>query len=94
MKRFLNARLNIITTNIKNTRSESNYTQEYVAAKLNMPLHDYTELELGKTEMTLNKLFRIAEILNVPILDLIEKDPALLTPRTLNDNPNHMAGGS
>lgn len=79
MKRFLNKRLNIIAANIKNMRSEKNYSQDFMAAKLKISLHDYNELESGKAEMTLNKLFLIAEVFNVPILDLIEKDPTLLT---------------
>ena len=90
MKRFLNARLGAITTNIKNTRLERNYTQEYLSAKLKIPLHDYSELELGKTELTLSGLFHIAEILNVPILELIEKDPNLLTDHHTKNNSNRL----
>lgn len=86
MKKFLNDRLAIITSNIKKIRLDNNHNIEYLAAKLKMPVNDYSELEQGHTELTLHTLFRIAEVLNVSILELIEADEILLNQLDLKDD--------
>jgi transcriptional regulator with XRE-family HTH domain len=87
MKKFLNSRLEIIAANIKSTRLERNYSQEYLAGKMKIAATEYNELETGHTELTLDKLLRIAEILNISILELIEHDPTHITSHDPNDKP-------
>jgi len=61
---------------IKKIREWKNYSQKYMADELNTTQQTYSRYETGEIEMTLNKLKKIAEILEVPvnyILDLDEK---------------------
>ncbi|MBK0381192.1 helix-turn-helix domain-containing protein [Mucilaginibacter segetis] len=67
----LNTRVKAVAANIRNKREELNYTQEYLAAKLNISQNAYSKIELGYTKITLERLFQIAEVLEIPIIDLI-----------------------
>jgi len=61
---------------IKKIREWKNYSQKYMADELNTTQQTYSRYETGEIEMTLNKLKKIAKILEVPvnyILDLDEK---------------------
>nr|WP_294792624.1 helix-turn-helix transcriptional regulator [uncultured Mucilaginibacter sp.] len=63
-------KIKAIAANIRTKREKSNYTQEYLAYKLNISQNAYSKIELGYTKITLERLFQIAEIL--------ETDPVLL----------------
>jgi transcriptional regulator with XRE-family HTH domain len=78
MKEFLKSRQNIIAANIKQVRTDKNLTSAFVALGIKMSLEEYLKLELDQTEFTLNCLFKIAAILDVNILELIENDPLLI----------------
>jgi transcriptional regulator with XRE-family HTH domain len=78
MKEFLKSRQQIIAANIKQARTDKNLTSAFVALGIKMSLENYHKLELGQTELTLNCLFKIAAVLDVNILELIENDPLLI----------------
>jgi transcriptional regulator with XRE-family HTH domain len=59
-------------TNIKNARLFRNYSQDYVAGKLNISQNAYSKLELGYIRVKLDSLLIIAEVLQVDIKKLIE----------------------
>lgn len=56
-----------IGQNIKKLRELRNYTQQYMAENLGMSQSGYGKLERGQSDMSLLKLFKIAEVLEVNI---------------------------
>jgi hypothetical protein len=78
MKEFLKSRQHIIAVNIKQARTDKNLTSAFVALGIKVSLEDYHKLEFGQAELTLTCLFKIAAILDVNILELIENDPLLI----------------
>jgi transcriptional regulator with XRE-family HTH domain len=63
-----------ITLNIRNRRMLNNYCQEYVAGQLNISQNAYSKLELGYSQLTVNRLFQIAKILEISVTDLLKVD--------------------
>ena len=52
-----------VTESIKKFRELKNLTRDELADKLDMSLSGYSKLERGEVDLTLTKLYRIAEIL-------------------------------
>jgi transcriptional regulator with XRE-family HTH domain len=63
-----------VAANIRKTRSYRNYTQDYLAAKLCISQNAYSKIELGYSNITISRLVKIAEILEVEIIELINED--------------------
>jgi DNA-binding XRE family transcriptional regulator len=57
MKDTLNYKIKAIAANIRNTREQLNYTQEYLAAKLNISQNAYSKIELGLYQNNRRKAF-------------------------------------
>jgi transcriptional regulator with XRE-family HTH domain len=66
-----------VAANIRNKREDLNYTQEYLAAKLNISQNAYSKIELGYTKITVERLFQIAEILDADLMELINTNNAV-----------------
>src|ERR1700756_5662643 len=60
-----------IGTKIKHLRELRNYTQEYMAEKLDLSQSTYALFEKDDSDLTISKLNKIAEILDIKIEDLI-----------------------
>ncbi|RZK41136.1 MAG: XRE family transcriptional regulator [Pedobacter sp.] len=60
-----------VAGNIRKLREFRDYTQDYLAAKLQISQNAYSKLELGYTKITLERLYIIAEILEVEPMYLI-----------------------
>ena len=60
-----------IGTKIKHLRELRNYTQEYMAEKLDVSQSTYARFEKDDSDLTISKLQKIAEILDIKIEDLI-----------------------
>lgn len=75
-KNLVNLKVKAVATNIRNKREDLNYTQEYLAAKLNISQNAYSKIELGYTKITLERLFQIADILEVDLMELIDTESA------------------
>ncbi len=71
----LNLKIKAIAANIRSKREYRNYTQEYLAAKLNISQNAYSKIELGYTKITVERLFQIAAILEFDVSELIETEP-------------------
>ena len=67
-------KIKAIAANIRGKREKRNYTQEYLAYKLNISQNAYSKIELGYTKITLERLFQIAEILEIDAVSLINAD--------------------
>ncbi|MCO5937389.1 helix-turn-helix domain-containing protein [Mucilaginibacter sp. RB4R14] len=76
MCKMLNYKVKAVAANIRNKREELNYTQEYLAAKLNISQNAYSKIELGYTKITVERLFQIAEIIDTDLIDLINTTEA------------------
>jgi transcriptional regulator with XRE-family HTH domain len=61
----------IIGKNIKNARLMRNYSQDYVAACLQISQNAYSKIEIGKSNVSVERAFKIAQILEVSFEDLI-----------------------
>jgi transcriptional regulator with XRE-family HTH domain len=64
----------IVISNIRKIREYRNYTQDYLAAKLQISQNAYSKIELGYSNVTFTRLLDIAEILEVDITDMISAD--------------------
>ena len=56
-------------------RKQKGLTQSLMAEKLGIAPNNYGKIEKGITEMTLNRLNQIAEILNVSVVELLTGEP-------------------
>ena len=52
-------------------RKSLSYSQEYIAYKLGICQEAYGKIERGQTELTTNRLYKIAEVLDIDVLTLI-----------------------
>ena len=62
--------------NIKKFRELKSITRESMAADLGMSLSGYSKLERGEVDLTLSKILKISQILNVTIEQLLNFDPS------------------
>lgn len=56
---------------LRKFREFRNYSQEYIAEKLGITQNAYSRIETNQTKITTERLRQLAEILNIPISDLI-----------------------
>lgn len=63
-------RINKIISNIRQMRLDRNYTQDYMAMKLNISQNAYSKLELGRSSLSLERLFQISAVLEIEISEL------------------------
>ena len=56
---------------IRQVRELKNFTQDYIASQLDMSTRAYSKIETGETQLTVNRLNEISEILEVNPLDLL-----------------------
>ncbi len=78
-----------ITENIKKFRELKNFTREVMADKLEMSVSGYSKLERGDVELTVNKLFKIAELLEVSVSQILNFDASQI----FNVSNNHVVNG-
>jgi transcriptional regulator with XRE-family HTH domain len=58
---------------LRQLRIQKEFSQEYMAVKLNISQEAYSKIELGKTELTLKRLYEIAIILDVPASEFLNQ---------------------
>ena len=63
-------------------RLEKNLTQEQMSEKLHLSTSAYCKIEYGETDLTLTRLNKIAEVLDIPTLELFSR----IDKSTNNDN--------
>lgn len=63
-----------IRQNIRDFREDKNLTQAQMAELIPMSLPGYAKLERGENKISLSRLQRIAEVLEVDIIDLMSED--------------------
>jgi len=80
MPKAQSQRIKAVAAAIRKRREKRNYTQEYLALKLNISQNAYSKIELGYTKITLERLFQIADILEFDVTDFINADKPELSP--------------
>ena len=81
MKEKLKLEMKEVASNIRKVREFRNYTQDYLAAKLEISQNAYSKIELGYSKITLDRLFHIALILEVEVMQLLYFDKEAFTKR-------------
>ncbi|SEO63622.1 helix-turn-helix domain-containing protein [Mucilaginibacter sp. OK283] len=74
MSALVNHSVKTIAQNIRNTRIQLAYSQEYLAAKLNVSQNTYSKIELGYVKLTLERFFKICRVLEIDPVDIINAD--------------------
>ncbi len=77
-----------VLENIKKFRELKNLTRDHVAAQLDMSLSGYSKLERGEVELTITKLFKLAEILDVNASQILNFDASKIFNITNNNVVN------
>ena len=62
-----------VVMKIRNLRVSKSYTQDYLAYKLKISQNAYSKIELYKSRLTLDRLFEIAKILDVEVIDMLKE---------------------
>ena len=60
-----------VASNIRKIREHKNYTQEFLAAKLDISQNAYSKIELGYSKISLERLFQISEVLEIDSVKLL-----------------------
>lgn len=80
-----------IQDNIRHVRESHNLTQENMAELLNMTASGYAKIERGATQLKFEKLEKIAQILNVDVVELLELgDGGDVVIQLLNDSGDNV----
>ncbi len=82
MKDQIKLEVQAIAGNIRKVREFRNYTQDYLAAKLEISQNAYSKIELGYSKITLDRLFHIAQILEVEVTQLLYYDASIFQRET------------
>jgi transcriptional regulator with XRE-family HTH domain len=82
----LDLRTKAVAYNIRKIRELRDYSQDYLAAKLSISQNAYSKIELGYSDITLNRLFNISTILEVELTDLINLNTNELIQKVAADN--------
>ena len=61
----------MIRYRLRQLRLQKEFSQEYIAAKLNISQKAYSKIELGRTELTVSRLHEIAIILDFSISEYL-----------------------
>ncbi|WP_281234029.1 helix-turn-helix transcriptional regulator [Flavobacterium gelatinilyticum] len=75
-----------IKQKIKSIRELKNYTQEYMADKLEISQAAYSKIEKGPTDLSLRKLEKIASIFDVPMENIIQFENHFVQEKTNNED--------
>lgn len=63
---------------IRNVRSAQGMSQEYVASKIGISQNAYSRIELGLAKLSIERMLKIAVILNVSPIELLTPETTAL----------------
>ena len=66
----------MIGEKIRICRLQKSYSQEFMAFSLSISQNAYSKIEREQTELTVKRLYEIAELLNISVFELLE--PSIL----------------
>ncbi len=73
-------------TIIRQYRESRNYSQKWMASQMNISQNAYSKIENNITQLTVHHLKQLAQILEVPILDLLKDDFEIHKPVAVPSN--------
>jgi transcriptional regulator with XRE-family HTH domain len=76
----------MVSTKIRFLRDSKNWSQDYVATKLNITQTAYSKLEGGLTKLTTERITQLAELYNVDEHFFLSDDQPTLNYYNCNDN--------
>ncbi|MDF2931739.1 MAG: transcriptional regulator [Chryseobacterium sp.] len=76
-----------IIERISQHRTKKGYTYENMAHELNLTPAAYRKIETGETKLTVERLFRISDILDLPVVDFLDLEKDVLSQHN-HDNEN------
>lgn len=71
--------------NIKEYREKIGYSLEYMGTKLDISSVSYSKIEKGETKLTIDRLYTIAEILNISVSYILDIEAKNEIHQTNND---------
>lgn len=71
---------------INQQRTKRGYTYENMAHELNLTPAAYRKIETGETKLTVERLFKISNILDLPISDFLDLQTNKIYQQEFNDN--------
>ena len=80
--------MNNIGFNIRKSREKRGFSQEYVAEKLGINQSTYGKLERDMSNISLDRLFKIADVLEEDVTTLLD----IGKKNIINNQPNHGNG--
>uniref|UniRef100_UPI00404B090B helix-turn-helix domain-containing protein n=1 Tax=Gelidibacter sp. TaxID=2018083 RepID=UPI00404B090B len=75
-----------VIENIKRIRKQKGYSHEYVAHELDLSQVAYSKLEKNETKLTVERLYKLAEILEVEVAELLDIKYSNQFNQTTKDN--------
>lgn len=70
---------------VRRIREEKQWTQEFIANKLEISQNTYSKIESGSIKLTIDRISELSKILDVPIEDMLCDDT-----KTFHLNNNHI----
>ena len=70
-------------TTIRKFREYRNYSQDYVARKMGISQNAYSKIENNITQLTVNHVKMISQVLDVPVIDLLRDDFEIHAPTSI-----------
>jgi transcriptional regulator with XRE-family HTH domain len=77
---------------IKELREKRNYTQEHMAEVLHLSQRAYSSIENGQTQLTVERLYEIAQLLQVSIGEIIDVETQNVYNNNFNNHALHNKG--
>ena len=74
-----------VINKIRDYRKNKGYSHEYMAHQLNISQVAYSKIEKNETKLSVDRLFKISEILETPVENLLDINPNNIFNQTLND---------
>ncbi len=74
-----------IVEKIKDIRKRKGFSHEYMAHQLEMSQPAYSKIEKNETVLSVDRLFKIAEILETPVVDILDINPNTMYNQNNND---------
>ncbi len=74
---------NPIGRKVRQLRKLRGFTQEYIAIRMGLSIRGYSKIELGETKLSVNRLFELADILDLTVHEILMVEVNL-------DDSNHL----
>ncbi|MFK8286761.1 helix-turn-helix transcriptional regulator [Capnocytophaga canimorsus] len=79
---------------IRKIRESKGYKQEFVADQLNITQRTYSNIESGKTQLTVERLIEIVRILDTSLPEIFEYEGNKILNNNFNDTSTKNKGGN